>query len=175
MEQLNADRISQYLFMLKEQIRFYRRSIHPRSIGCGVILQGLDQDRWNKNFMCYGDFPESEKEPDSFYFPRGMIVDGQLKMVPVDTSKITEDVTHAWYEKGEPLHPSVGVTKPLSGEALKGAVPDTTAKDGKYSWIKAPRYDGKPVEVGPLAQCLVSYVGGNKEIKDRDPYGVEKA
>ena len=51
----------------------------------------------------------------------------------------------------------------LSGEALKGAVPEGTA--GKYSWMKAPRYDGQVMEVGPLAQCLVSYVGGNKEIK----------
>ena len=32
--------------------------------------------------------------------------------------------------------------------------------------MKAPRYDGQPMEVGPLAQCLVSYVGGNKEIKE---------
>ena len=28
----------------------------------------------NKNYHGYGDFPESEKEPDSFYFPRGMIM-----------------------------------------------------------------------------------------------------
>ena len=32
--------------------------------------------------------------------------------------------------------------------------------------MKAPRYDGKSMEVGPLAQCLTSYVGGNKEIKE---------
>jgi [NiFe] hydrogenase large subunit len=84
----------------------------------------------------------------------------------VDPAKVTEDVTRAWYENGAPLNPTVGVTKPLEGDALKGAVPDTTSKDGKYSWMKAPRYDGKVMEVGPLAQCLVSYVGGNKEIKD---------
>ncbi|MFH0825802.1 MAG: nickel-dependent hydrogenase large subunit, partial [Pseudomonadota bacterium] len=104
------------------------------------------------------------KEPDDLYFPRGAIMDGKLdKLEKVDAKRITEDVTHAWYEGEKPLYPGEGETKPLMGDKLKGAVPDTK---GKYSWIKAPRYDGKAMEVGPLAQCPVSYVGGNKEIKD---------
>jgi [NiFe] hydrogenase large subunit len=86
-------------------------------------------------------------------------------LVAVDPQKITEDIKRAWYEDGKPLNPAVGETKPLMGDKLKGAVPDTKSKDGKYSWLKAPRYDGQPMEVGPLAQCLVSYVGGNKDIK----------
>jgi hypothetical protein len=40
-------------------------------------------------------------------------------------------------------------------------VPDTK---GKYT-DKGPQIDGKVMEVG-LAQCLTSYVGGNKEIKE---------
>ena len=156
--------ISQYLFMLKEQIKFIEEVYIPDLLAVACFYKDWAAIGGNKNFLSYGDFPEGDEEPDSFYFPRGMILDGKLKLVKVDPQKITEDVTHAWYDGDKPLHPSVGETKPLSGDKLKGAVPDT--KDGKYTWMKAPRYDGKPMEVGPLAQCLVSYVGGNKEIKE---------
>jgi [NiFe] hydrogenase large subunit len=165
-EQLNADRISQYLFMLKEQIAFIEEVYIPDLLAVASFYKDWAKIGGNKSFLCYGDFPQSDVEPDSFYFPRGAIVNGELKLVSVDPSKITEEVTRAWYEGDKPLHPSVGETKPLTGDKLKGAVPDTKSKDGKYSWIKAPRYDGQVMEVGPLAQCLVSYVGGNKEIKD---------
>ncbi len=165
-EQLNADRISQYLFMLREQIKFIEEVYIKDLLAVAPFYKHWAKIGGNKSFLSYGDFPEGDKEPDSFYFPRGMVVDGKLKALPVDVSKIAEDVTRAWYEGDKPLHPSVGETKPLTGDKLAGAVPNTKDKEGKYSWMKAPRYDGKPMEVGPLAQCLVSYVGGNKEIKE---------
>ncbi|MEW6141030.1 MAG: nickel-dependent hydrogenase large subunit [Thermodesulfobacteriota bacterium] len=164
--QLNADRISQYLFMLQAQIKFIEEVYIPDLLAVASFYKDWSKIGGNSNFLAYGDFPESDKEPESFYFPRGIVLNKELKLVPVDTQKITEDVTHAWYEGDKPLHPSVGETKPLSGDALKGAVPNTKDKDGKYTWLKAPRYDGQVMEVGPLAQCLVSYVGGNKEIKE---------
>ncbi len=164
--QLDADRISQYLFMLQEQIKFIEEVYIPDLLAVAGFYKHWGAIGGNKSFLAYGDFPLSDKEPESFYFPRGAIMDGKLALVKVDPQKITEEVYHSWYEGDKPLHPSVGETKPLSGPALKGAVPNTKDKDGKYSWIKAPRYDGKAMEVGPLAQCLVSYVGGNKEIKD---------
>ncbi|MFH1114577.1 MAG: nickel-dependent hydrogenase large subunit [Pseudomonadota bacterium] len=164
-EQLNADRISQYMYLLKEQIKFIEEVYIPDLLAVASFYKDWTKYGGNDNFLAYGDFPESDQEPESFYFPRGMIMDKKLEMLKVDPMKITEDVTHSWYENGEPLYPANGVTKPLSGDALGGAVPNTKDKDGKYSWIKAPRYDGKVMEVGPLAQCLVSYVGGNKEIK----------
>ena len=34
--------------------------------------------------------------------------------------------------------------------------------DGKYSWIKAPRFQGAPMQVGPLAQVLVGYAAGHE-------------
>lgn len=165
-EQLNADRIAQYLFMLKEHIKFIEEVYIPDILAVASFYKDWTKYGGNSNFLAYGDFPESDEEPGSFYFPRGAVLDKKLKLVPVDTQKITEDVTHSWYEGDKPLHPSVGETKPLSGDALKDAVPDTKDKNGKYSWMKAPRYDGQAMEVGPLAQVLVSYVGGNKEIKE---------
>jgi [NiFe] hydrogenase large subunit len=165
-EQLDADRISHYLFMLREQIKFVEEVYVPDVLAVASFYKDWFKIGGNKNYLCYGDFPEGDKEPDTFYFPRGAIVDGKLALVPVDAAKITEDVKCSWYEGDKPLNPAVGETKPLMGDKLKGAVPNTKDKDGKYTWLKAPRYDGKAMEVGPLAQCLVSYVGGNKEIKE---------
>ena len=36
----------------------------------------------------------------------------------------------------------------------------------KYSWLKAPRYDGEVMEVGPLARLLVAYAAGVPEVKN---------
>ncbi len=162
-EQLDADRISQYLFMLREQIKFIEEVYIPDLLAVAPLYKDWLKIGGNTNFLCYGDFPEGDKEPDTFYFPRGAVIGGKLELVKVDAKKITEDVKHAWYEGDKPLYPGVGETKPLGGAALGGAIPKT---DGKYTWLKAPRYDGHPMEVGPLAQVLVSYLGGNKEIKD---------
>jgi ferredoxin hydrogenase large subunit/hydrogenase large subunit len=48
------------------------------------------------------------------------------------------------------LHPKAGRTIPSAG------------KTSAYSWIKAPRYRGQPMEVGALARVMVNY---------RDPSG----
>jgi hydrogenase large subunit len=59
-------------------------------------------------------------------------------------AKIAESVKHSWYKDStDNLNPAVGKTEPQVG------------KDGAYSFLKAPRWDGKPMEVGPLARMLV--------------------
>lgn len=65
---------------------------------------------------------------------------------PLDTGKITEDVSHSWFEQGaEPTHPFSGRTKPYA--AGQGGQ--------QYSWIKAPRYGQDVVETGPLAEMVI--------------------
>jgi len=88
---------------------------------------------------------------------------------------ITEEATHSWYEDDEALHPYDGKTNPkytgfVDGESVgpDGKMIHSKNIDpkGKYSWIKSPRYDGKPMEVGPLACLLVNYARGNKIVQD---------
>ena len=63
---------------------------------------------------------------------------------PLDTRKITEDVAFSWFESERAsAHPSQAVTV---------AAPK---KEAAYSWGKAPRYDGKSVEVGPMARMVI--------------------
>ncbi len=120
------------------------------------------------NFLCYGDYSSSdEKDPKTFLFPRGIVMGRDLtKVLPVDPSKITEAIDHSWYEYSgsSPKHPSQGETSPK----YSGPKPpyDHLDVEAKYSWLKTPRYDGKPMEVGPLARMIVGYASGKKEIKD---------
>jgi len=111
------------------------------------------------NFLCWGDLPQGETEPDSHFLPRGVIMKRDLAGLKMaDHEKVAEDVVRAWYENGPAKHPFKGETKPQHG--------DYEPDKGKYSWFKAPRYEGEPCEVGPLARALVSYASGVKEFKD---------
>ena len=121
------------------------------------------------NFLSYGDYSSGDpNDSKMFLFPRGIVMGHDIsKVLPVDPSKITESVAHSWYEysgDGAPLHPSMGETKPK----YSGPKPpyDHLDVNAKYSWLKAPRYDGKPMEVGPLARMVVGYASGKKEIVD---------
>jgi [NiFe] hydrogenase large subunit len=79
---------------------------------------------------------------------------------PVDPAKVTEHVARSWYEGKADKSPYQGETKPLQEDPKY----DTKSSEGRYSWLKAPRYDGRACEVGPLARTLVAYGYGKKEI-----------
>jgi quinone-reactive Ni/Fe-hydrogenase large subunit len=126
-----------------------------------------------KNFMAFKDFMVGRNE---YLFDSGYIENADLsKVFDINEDLITEEATHSWYADDEPLHPYDGKTNPkytgfVDGESVG---PDGTMihsknidPKGKYSWIKSPRYDGKPMEVGPLACLLVSYAKGNKVVQD---------
>lgn len=121
------------------------------------------------NFLSYGEFPLAADNSQRF-LPAGVILNKDLsKVQPMDHQKVTEYVTHSWYEyaggDGKALHPWDGETKPK----YTGPQPpyDSMVGDNpKYSWLKAPRYDGNAMEVGPLARMLVAYGSGVKPVVD---------
>jgi hydrogenase large subunit len=112
------------------------------------------------NFLCYGDFPEAD---GTLLFPAGAIMNQDLsQVIPVDQQDISEYVTHSWYsydDDNQPKHPLEGKTNPN----YTGPKPpyDYLETDGKYSWVKAPRFKDEPMEVGPLAHMLVAYASGH--------------
>jgi hydrogenase large subunit len=118
------------------------------------------------NYMAYGDFPldtgDPSLHPELLFLPRGAILNKDLSTVhPIDQGKIAEYVTHSWYEyaggDGTSLHPWQGETQPK----YTGPQPPydflNTGEGDKYSWLKSPRYEDHPMEVGPLARMLVAY------------------
>ena len=164
-DMLDASRLGSYLFKFKELKNFVETAYIPdvllaatyykdeglKGVGAGV-----------KNYLCYGGFPLDEGG-ENLFFPRGLVKGADIsKALALDETKITEEASHAWYQNPQPLHPYKGETYPQYTDYdqngnLKG--------DEKYSWCKAPRYDGLPYEVGPLARMVVAYTQGHKEIK----------
>ena len=70
------------------------------------------------NFLSYGDYSSgNEKDPKTFLFPRGVVLGRDLsKVLPVDPAKITESVSHSWYEyssgDANGKHPYAGRDQP---------------------------------------------------------------
>jgi len=121
------------------------------------------------NFLVYGEYPEDDSDQPSLYFPSGVIRGRDLGTIePFDPAQVTEYVTHSWFEYSggdeQGLHPFDGETRPN----FTGPEPpyDRLDTDGKYSWLKSPRYDGLPMEVGPLSRMLVAYASGHARVKE---------
>jgi hydrogenase large subunit len=118
-----------------------------------------------RNYLACGEFPAHDiRDTDSFFFPRGIVLDRNLEEAhPYEPERVTEYVTHSWYSYSagddRALHPYEGETNPN----YTGPKPPYEYLDveHKYSWLKAPRYDDKPMEVGPLARTLVAYASGH--------------
>jgi hydrogenase large subunit len=122
------------------------------------------------NYLAYGEFPNNtESNTANLWLPRGIIKNRDLSKVhPVDQTKITEYVTHSWYEYPEgndkSKHPWDGETNyKYTGPQPPYEHLDT---DKKYSWLKAPRYENMAMEVGPLSRMLVAYASGHKRVKE---------
>jgi hydrogenase large subunit len=168
---INPERIDFLRKLVKEARKFVEQVYIPDVLAIAPLYkEWFSLGEGLGNFLCYGDYSSgNEKDPSTFLFPRGAIFGHDIsKVLPVDPSKITEFVSHSWYEysSGDATgkHPSQGETNPK----YTGPRPpyDHLDVDKKYSWLKAPRYDGKPMEVGPLARMVVGYASGQKEIKD---------
>jgi len=112
------------------------------------------------NYLAVPDLPTDTKGTQ-FDLPGGTIFSGDLTQVRSITSfedpyfqkNVSECITHAWYDGDWTRHPYEEDT-----------VPHHTPyeADKKYSWIKAPRFDGHPMQVGPLAQVLIGFAQGHE-------------
>jgi [NiFe] hydrogenase large subunit len=159
---LTPDRIAEFLYITKETQDFIENVYIPDLLAVASFYKDWGAIGGCNNYMAWGDFPLTDKEPDGLYLPRGVVMDKNLGGVKMASpEQVTEAVARSWYEKGKALHPYKGETKPLQEDPKY----DTASDNGKYSWIKAPRYDGEATEVGPLSRVLVAYAKGHKDIK----------
>ena len=121
------------------------------------------------NYLVYGEYPDDDSPKPTLFLPSGVIHGRNLSAVePFDPTKVTEYVSHSWYEyqkgDGASLHPIDGETSPH----YTGPTPpyEYLEVEKKYSWLKSPRYDDQPMEVGPLARMLVAYASGHPRVKE---------
>lgn len=172
-DMLNPQRLNDYLFVIKEAKEFIDRAYLPDAKLLAIayrdeIKAGLG--RASGNFMSVGGY---EFDKDKKLFCSGIIYNHDFNNIQeFDESKITEEIDRAWYKvngkaredalgyKGESLDNEVCYTDLNEDGSLK-----TAKNDDKYSWIKAPRYNTKVMETGPLARVLINYKKDNALIK----------
>ncbi len=119
------------------------------------------------NYLTFGDYPGSAVEAGKLFLPRGRILGGNLaSLSEMNATSVAESVAASWYadeDGAAPRRPVNGRTDPAySGPALP-----LTSLEGaaRYSWLKAPRYNGQPMEVGPLARMAVAYADGQVDVR----------
>ena len=163
---INAERLIDIQAMIRRARRFVEQVYWPDL----VAIAGFYKD-WAAigggvgNYLTVGEYPETDsRDLDSLYFPRGIILDKNLSEVhPYDHTLVREYITSSWYEYegGDDigLHPWEGETT----ARYTGPEPPWEYLQGldKYTWMKAPRYEDRPMEVGPLARMLVAYASGH--------------
>ena len=175
MDLMDPSRMGEYLTKYKEIADFIQNAYYADVVMAGSAFAkepSVTSEAGTMNFMSHKEMQLNRTE---FLFDTGIIMNGDLSTVhPINEDLITEEATHSWYADDEALHPYDGKTNPKytgmhdrmtigpDGEEIPSKSIDET---GKYSWIKSPRYDGKSMEVGPLAAVLVSYASGNEKIK----------
>jgi len=167
---INPERIT----FLRERLTTMRAFVEQVYIP-DVLLVASAYPDWTgygggtRNFLTYGGYGTGAiTDTGSYLFPRGIVKDLDLtRVLPMDEAQITEQVAHSWYSypQGDDasLHPYRGETDPN----YTGPKPpyQWLETDSKYSWLKAPRYDGDVMEVGPLARALVAYAAGVPAVK----------
>ncbi len=167
---INSDRLERIKTLIEEAIDFVDNVYLPDL----ALIASFYKDWFRKgeglgNFVALGE-PEFDSHKDGKWFiPPTFIHNRDIKnFEDIDYNQIKEYVTHSWYEYSvgddKPLHPFEGETN----LHYTGPEPpyDYLDVNGKYSWLKSPRYKDKPVEVGPLSRILALYA--------RDMYGIRE-
>jgi ferredoxin hydrogenase large subunit/hydrogenase large subunit len=142
-DRISARKLAAYRDGLLQILDFIREAYLPDvAAAAKAFPEYFSVGRGNENFLAYGAFPEAQGNSAKL-MPGGVLMDDALQTL--DPEAITEDVAKSYFS-------SASRRKPYDGETV--AAPD---KAEAYSWLKAPRYQGKPMEVGPLARVLVAY------------------
>jgi len=146
----DINQVARFRTMLDEQAKFINEVYIPDvlTFGTGPFwpLAQMGVGGGHYNYMSFGAF-EKDPEGKELVFPEGVIIGlnpADIKVDPVYKNKIAESVKYAWYKENKPVHP-------YEGEQIFDL-----DKKGAYTFIKAPRYDGKAMEVGPLARMIIA-------------------
>ncbi len=156
---LTPERIKEFRELYKKTRAFIENYYIPDLLAVAANYKECTTYGGTRNFMAFGEFPAAggERDLQKRWLKPGIILDRKIGNIQgFDASKIEEHVRHSWYEGDAALPPYQGETKPAFTK-----MGDTD----RYSWLKAPRYDGISMETGPLAQVLVAYTQNHKTVK----------
>ncbi len=156
-DSLKKERLAEFASLWKETKQFVEEVYIPDLLAVAEYYKDWGGIGGTTNFLTFGEFADSAKNRANGLYPAGVMMNRDLSKIDAfDQKEIKEHVKHSWYKGDEALYPMEGVTDP---EYTK--LGDTE----RYSWMKAPRYKGEPMEVGPLARTLIAYGKGQPETK----------
>lgn len=171
---INSKRLSETQDIINSMKNFVSQAYVPDTLAIASFHKDwFARGEGLGNFLCVGDLPsKSMGDTDSYFFPRGIILDRDISTVHDfeldDPNGIQEFVSHSWYDysggKDTGLHPWQGETT-LN---YTGPEPPYSHLDVEesYSWLKSPRWQGKAMEVGPLARVLMLYAKGHEPTRE---------
>ncbi|WP_279105600.1 nickel-dependent hydrogenase large subunit [Mobiluncus curtisii] len=176
-ESINQVQMDQIKTWIDEIIEFVNDCYYPDVLAiAGVYKDYFDIGATHPNYLAVGlagsifsgDPNKSRISSAHTAIKPGVILGGDIaKVHPFDPHKIEEYISSAWYEY------SVGDDKPLTPDKGETTVKYTGPQppfewlgdNDKYTWSKAPRYDGKPMQVGPIARMILAYAQGYEPVK----------
>lgn len=145
-----VDQITAYKHRLLEFIGFIDKVYLPDVIALATapnLLLSLAQmpiGVGHGNFLAYGMFPLDPEGKEKLLGGGVVFAGNSGKAQRLEAKKIREEVKFSWYSDDcGGLYPGVGKTA------------YHLDKVEAYSFLKAPRYEGRPMEVGPLARMVV--------------------
>ncbi len=168
---INIQQLNMVKKIIDDTATFIDQVYIPDLIAIAGYYKGWLHGEGLGNYLSYGNFPQTA-DPASGLWPSGAILGKDLATIHeidlADMGQVQEEIARSWYtySKGDQaaLHPWEGETNPkYVGPDLPYEYLDT---DHKYSWLKAPRWKGNPMEVGPLARVLLQYAKQEPMIVD---------
>ncbi len=139
----SIERILSYRARLQKVMAFAENVYVPDLIEVAKTFpQYFEIGRGRNNFLSYGVFPMDDN--GNKFIKAGAVIDGRWE--PLDQENILEEVGYSRFSQSPGRHPKDGQTIPQAEKA------------NAYTWIKAPRYRGQPMEVGPLPRIMVNYL-----------------
>ena len=171
---LNMKKLAQVQVLLNEVQSFIKNVYLPDVIAIGSMYpEWLGYGAGVTNYLSVPDLPLDEVGTE-FDLPGGTIMNADLgTFKPISSfndeyfrDNVEEGITHSWYDGDWQRHPWEEET-----------VPNFTDwdDDGKYSWVKAPRFQDEPMQVGPLAQVLAGLASGDELFTKYGVYVLEQA
>ncbi len=162
---LNMERLA-YIQTLLDELEAFIKTVYLIDVAAVAAFnkEWLGYGSGVMNYLSVPEFPTDTKgtkfELPGGYIPNGNI--GQFKQINSFHDKffrdgVKESVKHSWYNGDWTRHPYEEDTDPMYTDFQD---------NGKYSWVKAPSFYGKPAQVGPLANVLAMYAAGHAGAKN---------
>jgi hydrogenase large subunit len=162
---LNMEKLYQVKSLLDEVTGFVQQCyLVDVAAVAGFYPDWLKHGAGVQNYLATPDLPTDVKMTQ-FDLPGGVIVDGRAGVQRIADwndaylkTNVTESIARSWYDGNWQKGPWEEETVPK----FTGEWKHETPAPEKYSWSKAPRLEGKPIQVGPLAQVLVGFLTGHE-------------